>query len=474
MDNKDLKVKNDEKMQAEIKVNMKEAIESGDSEAFAEAQVAMAKQIEAKILDEAKNSAKGIVDQNIIDQADQAAMTSRGLNPLTAEEKKYYNEVIGTEGFAGTEELLPATVFDRVFEDLRKKHPLLSEITFQNTTGVTEWVTRNGTVEAAWWGKLTDAIAKKLAMAFKKERTGLYKLSAYIPVAKAMLDLGPQWLDRFVREILFESMALALEMAIVDGTGKEQPIGMSKDLEGAVVDGVYPAKDTVSLLDLEPATLGQKVMAPLTKGGERAVPQALLMVNPLDYWEKIFPKTTFLTADKTYVYGVLPIPARLVQSVAVERGTMIAGVAKDYFMGVGSTQKIEYSDHYKFLEDERTYIAKQYANGKPVDNDSFIVYNISNMAPITVVTLSDLTLGSLVLTPAFDSDTTEYTTTTTDASNNIKAVVTDSDATIAIAVDGTTHVNDAAYTWVLGDNVVTITVTNESNSKVYTVTVTKS
>ena len=473
MDNKDLKVKNDEKVQAEIKANMKEAIESGDSEAFAEAQVAMAKQIEAKILDEAKNSAKGIVDQNIIDQADQAAMTSRGLNPLTAEEKKYYNEVIGTEGFAGTEELLPATVFDRVFEDLRKKHPLLSEITFQNTTGVTEWVTRNGTVEAAWWGKLTDAIAKKLAMAFKKERTGLYKLSAYIPVAKAMLGLGPQWLDRFVREILFESMALALEMAIIDGTGEEQPIGMNRDLEGAVVEGVYPVKSTVPLVDLEPATLGQKVMAPLTKGGERAVPQVLLMVNPLDYWEKIFAQTTFLTADKTYVYGVLPIPAKIIQSVAVTKGTIIAGMAKDYFMGVGSTQILEYSDHYKFLEDERTYIAKQYANGKPVDNESFIIYNISNMIPVSLAELLSLSLGALTLNPTFDANTTEYTASTTDASNNIKAVAADEDATIAIAIDGETHENDTAYTWSVGENVVTITVTNESNSTTYTVTVTK-
>lgn len=359
-----------------IQNRMKEAIENGDSDGFISAQADLALSIQDRILKEAKES----INEDINDQA---VMVKRGLNPLTTEEKKFYNEVITTGKFGGSEQLVPATIFERVFEDLKANHELLSEITFVNTTGVTEWITRNNDAEAAWWGKLTDAITKELSMAFKKETTGLYKLSAFLPIAKAMLNLGPEWLDRFIREVLAESMAIALELAIVAGTGKDQPIGMIKDLEGSVVDGVYPDKAVVTLDDLEPATLGAKVMAPLTKGGKRAVPTVLIVVNPIDYWEKIFPQTTYLTADKTYVYGVLPIPAKIIQSTAVTQGQAVAGMAKDYFMGVGSKQEIEYSDHYKFLDDERTYIAKQYANGKPIDNDSFILFDISGMtAPV--------------------------------------------------------------------------------------------
>lgn len=365
------------KTELELQEEIKNAIENGDSEAFAKVQIEMAKGIEARILQEAKSAANEDINNN-------AVMIERGLKPLTTEEKAYYNEVIGGAGFAGTQKLMPATVFDRVFEDLRVNHPLLSEINFVNTTGVTEWITRNNDVEAAWWGKLCDAIKKKLEVAFKKETTDLYKLSAFVPVCKAMLDLGPVWLDKFVREILFESLAIALELAIVAGTGKEQPIGMLKDLAGSVVEGVYPDKEKVVLADLKPGTLGASIMAPLTKSGKRAVPNVLIVVNPLDYWEKIFAHTTMLTADKTYIYGVLPIPAKIVQSVAVPKGTLIAGMAKDYFMGVGSAQKVEYSDHYKFLEDERTYITKQYANGKPIDNDSFLVFNIADMVVPTL------------------------------------------------------------------------------------------
>lgn len=378
MKNNDLNIKKDE----EIKVEMKEAIENGDSNGFVSAQAKLAKNIENRIMEEAKEFNNAKIDEavkSVKDDLDSQAIAARGLQPLTSEERKFYNEVITTGGFAGAEELMPATIFDRVFENLRKEHALLSQIEFQNTTGVSEWITRDGQVEAAWWGKLTDAITKELSEAFAKERTGLFKLSAYIPVAKSMLDLGPQWLDRFVREVLYESLAIALEEAIVSGTGKDQPIGMIKDLDGAVVDGEYPDKTATALADFDPATLGAEIMAPLTKNGTRPVPEVIMIVNPLDYWGKIFPNTTRLTADGTYVYGVLPISANIIQSAAVPEGTMIAGVARDYFMGVGSTQKIDYSDHYKFLEDERTYIAKQYANGKPVDNESFLVFDISSM-----------------------------------------------------------------------------------------------
>ncbi len=366
-----------DKTEIELQTEMKVAIENGDSEAFVKAQVAMSKGIEARILKDAKQAVND-------DFNDQSVMIKRGLNPLTAAETKYYNEVIGSAGFAGTEALMPATIFDRVFEELRLNHPLLSEINFQNTTATSEFISRNNDVVAAWWGPLVAEISKKLEMAFKKEKTDLFKLSAYVPVCKSMLDLGPQWLDRFVREILLESLAIALELAIVAGTGKEQPIGMIKNLDGSVVAGVYPDKEGAALNDLTPASLGKLVMAPLTKGGKRAVPGVLLIVNPLDYWSKIFPNTTVMSAAGTYVYGVLPIPAKIVQSVALPQGTAIAGMAKDYFMGIGSTQKIEFSDSYRFLEDERVYLAKQYANGKPMDNESFLVFNISAMTIPTV------------------------------------------------------------------------------------------
>jgi len=361
----------------QIRSQVNDAIQGEDKDAMTEALVRMAQGIHDNILKEAQKEARSMISSEINDRN---VLNKRGINTLTSEERKYYAEVIEKRGFTDLSVTLPTTVFDRVFEDLEQNHPLLSEMTFENTTAVTEWIIRKTNCEAAWWGPLTDPIKKELQHGFGKVRTDMYKLSAFMPVSKAMLDLGPEWLDRYVRTVLSEAMAIALEAAIIAGTGKDQPIGMIKNLKGAVVDKVYPDKDAIALADLSPETLGKSVMAPLTKGGTRSVPSVLILVNPLDYWTKIFAATTFLTQQGTYVYGVMPIPSKIVQSVAVPQGKMVAGMGKDYFMGVGSAQKIEFSDEYKFLEDERTYLAKQYATGEPKDNDSFLVFDISSLS----------------------------------------------------------------------------------------------
>ncbi|MGG5463492.1 phage major capsid protein [Clostridium sp. B9] len=360
----------------EIRNNVSEAIKNDDKEAATEALVRMAEGIQENILKEARQEARSMIDTQVNDRS---VLNKRGLNVLTTEERSYYGKVIEKRGFTDLDVTLPKTVFDRVFEDLEQNHLLLSKIKFENTTAVTEWIIRTTECEAAWWGTLTDGIKKELSHAFGKVKTDTYKLSAFMPVAKAMLDLGPEWLDRYVRTVLSESISLALEAAIINGDGKDKPIGMLKDLKGAVIEGVYPDKKATPLEDLTPLTLGTKVMAPLTKGGKRAVPSVLILVNPLDYWAKMFAATTVLNSQGTYIYGVLPIPGDIIQSTAVPQGKLIAGMGKDYFAGIGSTQKIEFSDEYKFLEDERTYLAKQYATGKPQDNDSFLVFDISNL-----------------------------------------------------------------------------------------------
>lgn len=356
----------------EIRATLASALKENNDEKVTEALVRMAEGIQENLI----NEARSMVNTELNDIA---ILDRRGVAQLTSEERKYYNEVIEKRGFTDLTVTLPRTVFERVFEDLLQNHPLLSKINFVNTTATTEWIIRTTECEGAWWGKLTDSIKKELEHSFDKIQTGMYKLSAYMPVAKAMLDLGAEWLDRYVRTVLSEAISIGLELAIVAGTGKDQPIGMIKNLKGSVVEGVYPDKAATVLEDLRPVTLGTKVMAPLTKNGKRAVPSVLMIVNPIDYWSKIFPATTILTANGVYLYGVLPIPGEVVQSVAVPEGKLIAGMAKDYFLGVGSTGKIEYSDEYKFVEDERVYIAKQYANGLPKDNDSFLVFDISKL-----------------------------------------------------------------------------------------------
>lgn len=88
--------------------------------------------------------------------------------------------------------------------------------------------------------------------------------------------------------------------------------------------------------------------------------------------------------------------------------------------------------------------------------------------------LSGLTIGALTLTPAFSGSVTEYTATTTNATNTITATPEAPAAEITILNGNTPVENATAATWSVGNNVVKITVKNGAAEQIYTVTVTKS
>lgn len=90
------------------------------------------------------------------------------------------------------------------------------------------------------------------------------------------------------------------------------------------------------------------------------------------------------------------------------------------------------------------------------------------------MTLSGLEIGSLTLDPAFDGAVVEYTAETTNDADAVTATATDENAEVAIMLGETGIENGGDATWAAGENALTITVTNETASKVYTVTVTKS
>lgn len=434
-------------------------------------------------------------------EMDDKVRASRGEWVQTSKEKEYFQKLGSAmkakdvrQALNNLDVVMPQTVFDRIFEDLRTAHPLLSRITFQNTNGAIRFLMNLNGYQRAAWGPLCAEIIQELTSGFKEVDSSLLKLSAFIPVCKAMLDLGPQWLDRYIREILAEALANGLEYGLVNGTGKDEPIGMIRQVgdDVSVTGGQYPEKNKITIADFSPATMGNlvSILAVNPKGQARRVDDLILVVNPQDYFQKILPATTIMTPGGSYQNNVFAYPTQVIQSAALPRGKAVFGIARLYlaFAGMARDGRIEYSDEYRFLEDERVYLIKTYANGMPADNNAFLVLDVSGLKPATYrvtvdsptepsadAALSDLKIGSLTLSPAFDSGTLSYTATTTNATNTINAIPSDAGAAIQVLVGDAEVDNGSAAAWASGSNTVTINVTaaDGKTRKPYTVTVTK-
>ena len=463
------------------------------------------------------SEAKGLVQSN-----DNTILAGRGVRALTSEETEYYQKITDAmkssnpkQSLSDLDKVLPKTTIDQVFDDLVDSHPILDVINFQNTGALIEIIVNNGYAPLSAWGELTATIATEISSGFDKIDLSQNKLSAFIPVAKAMLDLGPVWMDRYVRTILSDALAGGLEVGIIDGDGDKKPIGMTRALTGAV-DGVYSRKNTVAITSLDATTYGTilNTLTTVTKTvmvGEtptavtrrRPVNEILLVVNPTDYFTKVLPATTVRTTDGGFNINVFPFPTKVVQSAAVPSGKAIFGIANKYFFGLGTGKggKLEYSDEYRFLEDQRVYLVKLYGTGRPLDDNAFIYADISGLTsyvqrvqvtnfpttmdvdvtddPLNVLNVTDarlasLKIGALTLSPTFNKSVMVYTAASTDATNTITAVSMDGEATIEILNGETPVVNGTAATWATGENIVTINVTSGTETETYTVTVTKS
>lgn len=373
-------------LKQELLNNLSMAMKENNEEALAQAFTEFADSVQQNVLDEFREYQQ-TADANIL--------TQRGVRQLTSKEKTFYQNVINAmkstdirQAFTGTENAFPETVIDNVIADIRQAHPLLAAINFTNTTLLTKIVVNKKGMQLAKWGALGSAITKELEGAIGKIDLTLCKLTAFMPISKDMLEVGPAWIDAYVRATLSEAIALALEISIITGTGKDEPIGMDRDVRDTVTvtGGVYPKKTAISITDLSPVTYGS-ILKLLSKGPNeknRVVNSVILVVNPADYFEKIMPATTVRTTDGTWNKDIFPFPTTLIQSSAVTEGEAIIGIADKYFMGIGagsSGGRIEYSDEYKFLDDERVYITKLYGNGRALDDNAFKLLNISGLTP---------------------------------------------------------------------------------------------
>ncbi|MDE5054895.1 phage major capsid protein [Niallia taxi] len=340
--------------------------------AFNEMFTALQTDLTEKITSEAKNEVH-----------DAQILAARGQNVLTSTERKFFNEVIASGGFA-EDTILPITTQERVFEDLVTEHPLLEAIGLQDLGAITRYIYSDAT-KAYAWGALFGEIKGQISAAFREEQIGQLKLTAFAVIPKDMLDLGPEYVERYVRTVLVESYSVGLEYGLVNGRGPAQnePIGLMKDVSAET--GAVTTKTSSGTLTFAPSERGEVVAKELggvvvalskdAKDKARKVSNKIVMVvNPIDAI-KVQIGNTIQTANGQWV-TTLPYNITPTESEEVPEGKALFFVKGAYLAAIAGGYKINKFDETLAIEDARLYTMKQFANGKPKDNKTALVYDL--------------------------------------------------------------------------------------------------
>lgn len=329
---------------------------------------------------------------------DKNILAQRGYRQLTSAEERFYDKFIEASKMRNVQqavatladlkenELMPETIIEDVYRDLVEEHPLLAKVNFQSVAYATKVIMNDHSKQSAVWGEIDATITKEITSAFKMLEMSQNKLSAFAVIPMGLLDLGKTFLDAYIRAILKDAIAVALEEAIVKGDGKGKPVGLMKKLTGAL-DGVHQDKEAIAVTDFGVKSMGELIakMAKNEKGQNRKVGDLTLIVNANDYYTKVAPAVRVQNMAGAYVDN-FAFPMEVVISEAVPAGKAVMAMLDNYFVGVGFPKEgvIEFSDEYKFLEDQRTYKIKTYAVGRAIDENSALVLDISGLTEAVI------------------------------------------------------------------------------------------
>lgn len=365
----------------ELQTKICQAIKDGDFETAVKLFDQRDEMIVSSIKDEFEDYKKSN-DEKILEKA--------GVMQFTSEELKAFDGIkqLKKNADAGIDiplKDLPATFIDRIFIDAQKESELLS-VCDVTVTGMLKTMLIDGSeTEPATLVGMGEEIPETTG---KIESINLLstKLAKIIRVPNELIDIGPNWIAKFIYKHLKEVLILGAETAIIAADGKNDVIGALYDRsKGTNEDGSYKKKVAVALSTLKPQEY-DGIVEKLTvnsKGKYRAVKEVILIVHPSTYMTKILPATTQQNANGSYNIDVFPFPTKVIQSTAVGKDEALIGLPNKYqlFIGTGTSKegKIVEDASVAFKTHCTLFKIFVYISGLATDDNDFILLDVSNL-----------------------------------------------------------------------------------------------
>lgn len=363
-----------------------------------------------------------------------------------------------------------------------------------------------GTIPEAVWTEMCASL-NELNFGFNDVEVDGYKVGGFVPVCNANLEDSDIDLAAEVITAIGQAIGLALDKAILYGTGTKMPLGIVTRLVQTVAPS-NPSSTARPWTDLHTSN----VFSIASSVKELALYKQILLdtgaaKGKYSRGEKVWAmsETTYtkLKAEMLSVNaagavvssidGTLPVIGGIVEVLDfIPNDIIIGGYLDLYLLAERAGTRLGQSEHYRFVEDQTIFKGTARYDGLPVIAEGFVAIGIDgatvDATAVTfaadtanpdagVGTLADLDISDVDLNTDFAPATTTYTGTTTKASSTITVTPSDKFDAVAITYNGAYIPNGGKISWTAGaGNVVVVDVKDSEAGTVtsYQVTVTKS
>ena len=296
-----------------------------------------------------------------------------------------------------------------------------------------------GSVPEAIWVECCGRL-NELDLLFNDVEVDCYKLGGFFAVCNATIEDSDINLATELIDALSQANGLALDKAILYGTGTKMPLGVVTRLaqqsepEG-YPDTARPWADLHSTHLLKTNATGKELfqtilMDSVVAKGKYARGQKVWCMNETTY--------TYLKAQGLSINaagaivsgmeGTMPVVGGVVEVLDFIPGyDIIGGYFELYLLGERAGFKIEQSKECRFLDDQTVFKGSARYDGTPVIDEAFFVLNVNNVDPTTTVTFAPdkaNTVQGIVLSKSTASVQADHTITIKANTIPIEGVVT--------------------------------------------------
>lgn len=286
---------------------------------------------------------------------------------------------------------IPNVMLPMIREIVEENSLMLPHVNRQTVGGVARMVIMGTVPEAIW----TEMCAKlnEIDLSFNDTEVDGYKVGAFIAICNALKEDNDVELVFQIIHALGRAEALAVDKAILYGTGTKMPLGIVTRLAQTAQPDDYRATartwadlHTTNIISITAANstglkLFQQLVAAFGKAKKKYSAGGKFWAMNEATHMKLVAEAMSINAAGAIVSGMgntMPIlGGDVVELDFIPDDVIIAGYGMNYLMAERAGRQIAQSEHYRFVEDQTVFKGTARYDGQPVIAESFVAIAIN-------------------------------------------------------------------------------------------------
>lgn len=276
----------------------------------------------------------------------------------------------------GAELLIPEVMLDLVRENIQNYSKLIGKVRLRRVPGNARQPIAGTVPEGIWMeavGKLNE-----LNFTFTQVEVDGYKVGGFVAVPNSILEDSDIALATELLKGIGQAIGLALDKAVVFGTGTKMPKGIFGNLPSSNIVSITAANSTDAKLFKEIIKASGNAKSDYSTGEK--------------FWAMSDKtKTTLLAEAVSFtaagaitsgVNGTMPvIGGDIITLPFIPDNVIIGGYGDLYLLAERAGTKLESSEHVMFIEDNTVFKGTGRYDGIPVIPEAFVAIGINGVTP---------------------------------------------------------------------------------------------